>query len=510
MRPEYTIPVCRAYLASDRAGRTAEYSYLGPVFRSQAGGGERAQTGLESFGRKDAEAADAEIFALAMEAAAEAGAPLAARLGDAGLFDSLLEALALPGVWRRRLRRGVAQGRSLSAVLDGRGGGALAQPGVLAALESADHAGAKALVEDLLAIAGIDAVGGRTAGEIADRFLEQAALRSGEPIDPDKRAILRLLSRRRRRSGRGREPPPTARGRCETRPRQGARRVRKPQRVHRGARRSGRGDRVQRRLRARLRLLHRLRLRGARSLEARREARPGRWPLRRARPASRRRRGHPGRRRRDHDRPAAERERAIDGLRSRKPGGAFRSGRSIQGTPAGGGRGVFRPRRARASAGTRSPRLPRSARPVCRHRGRLSVGDGDRRAARRRRRPFRRHRRGPGARKSPRRRSSPGVARAPWVRARQCGGRGAAGLDRRAHHGRPRGRRLRPYRAARRADAGGDEIRQSDPPLFRRARRSRLSHRRKPGGDRGCAGGRHRGTDRRHRHVRRDAWRPTP
>ena len=63
LRPEYTIPVCRAYLASDKAGRVAEYSYLGPVFRAQGGqGGERTQTGLESFGRGDAEAADAEIF----------------------------------------------------------------------------------------------------------------------------------------------------------------------------------------------------------------------------------------------------------------------------------------------------------------------------------------------------------------------------------------------------------------------------------------------------------------
>ena len=190
LRPEYTIPVCRAYLASDKAGRTAEYSYLGPVFRSQVEGGERAQTGLESFGRTDTEAADAEILALSMEAAAEVGAPLAARLGDAGLFDSLLEALALPNVWRRRLRRGIAQGRSLAAILDRRGASAVAQPGVLAALESADHAGAKALVQDLLAIAGIDAVGGRTAGEIADRFLEQAALRSGEPIDIEKRSAL--------------------------------------------------------------------------------------------------------------------------------------------------------------------------------------------------------------------------------------------------------------------------------------------------------------------------------
>ena len=192
LRPEYTIPVCRAYLASDKAGRIAEYSYLGPVFRAQGGqGGERTQTGLESFGRRDAEAADAEVFALALEAAtAEGGLPLAARLGDAGLFDSLLDSLKVPEVWRRRLRRGVARGRGLDAIFNRLSQGALAQPGVLAALESADHAGAKALVEDLLAIAGIDAVGGRSAGEIADRFLEQAALKSGEPIEAENRAVL--------------------------------------------------------------------------------------------------------------------------------------------------------------------------------------------------------------------------------------------------------------------------------------------------------------------------------
>jgi ATP phosphoribosyltransferase regulatory subunit len=165
---------------------------LGPVFRAQGGqGGERAQTGLESFGRRDVEAADAEIFAIAMEAAAIAGGvPLAARLGDAGLFDSLLDSLKIPQVWRRRIRRGVARGRGLDAIFNRPSQGALAQPGVLAALESADHAGAKALVEDLLAIAGIDAVGGRSAGEIADRFLEQAALKSGEPIEAEKRAVL--------------------------------------------------------------------------------------------------------------------------------------------------------------------------------------------------------------------------------------------------------------------------------------------------------------------------------
>ena len=192
LRPEYTIPVCRAYLGSDKAGKIAEYSYLGPVFRARAGQvGEQTQTGLESFGRRDAEAADAEVFSLAMEAATAAGGgALAARLGDAGLFDAMLDSLKIPEPWRRRLRRGVARGRSLEAIFSRPSQSALAQPGVLAALESADHAGAKALVEDLLAIAGIDAVGGRSASEIADRFLEQASLRSGPPIEAEKRAVL--------------------------------------------------------------------------------------------------------------------------------------------------------------------------------------------------------------------------------------------------------------------------------------------------------------------------------
>jgi ATP phosphoribosyltransferase regulatory subunit len=192
LRPDYTIPVCRAYLASPRAGAEAQFSYLGPVFRARAGeAGEAAQSGLESFGRVDCEAADAEIFALAMEASAAAGAsPLRVRLGDTALFDRVLHALDLPDVWLRRLRRGLAQGRSLAAILDENGNSPAAQSGVLAALERADHAGAKALVQDLLAIAGISAVGGRSAGEIADRFLDQAALRSGANVAPEKRAVL--------------------------------------------------------------------------------------------------------------------------------------------------------------------------------------------------------------------------------------------------------------------------------------------------------------------------------
>jgi ATP phosphoribosyltransferase regulatory subunit len=192
LRPDYTIPVCLAYLASPQSGRAAQYAYLGPVFRARPGqSGESTQSGLESYGRSDPEAADAEIFAVAMEAAQAAGAgALNVRLGDAHLFDRVLRALELPEVWLRRLRRGLAQGRSLDAILTVDGNGSGGQSGVLAALERTDHAGARALVEDLLAIAGIAKVGGRSAGEIADRFLEQAAVRSGAGVPLEKQAIL--------------------------------------------------------------------------------------------------------------------------------------------------------------------------------------------------------------------------------------------------------------------------------------------------------------------------------
>ncbi|MBV8473674.1 MAG: ATP phosphoribosyltransferase regulatory subunit, partial [Hyphomicrobiales bacterium] len=116
---------------------------------------------------------------------------LKVRLGDARLFDSALAALGLPEIWLKRVRRGLARGRPLETIFEANGGGAVAQPGVLAALESADHAGAKALVEDLLAIAGITAVGGRSAGEIADRFLEQAAARSQARVSAEQQEVLR-------------------------------------------------------------------------------------------------------------------------------------------------------------------------------------------------------------------------------------------------------------------------------------------------------------------------------
>ena len=315
LRPEYTIPVCRAYLNSDRAGAIAEYSYLGPVFRARAGqGGEQTQTGLESFGRKDAEAADAEVFALSLEAATAAGGGvLAARVGDAGLFDGVLELLEIPDVWRRRLRRGVARGRGLDAIFSRPSQGALGQAGVLAALESADHAGAKALVEDLLAIAGIETVGGRSAGEIADRFLEQASLRSGEPIAAEKRAVLEAFLAI---SG---DPDQAA---IELRRLAQSARLDLAAALDAFEMRNGfiaaRGARIEN-IRFSAAFVRDFDYYTGFVFEAHdpadsgREDRARRRTLRRTRAAARRGRGHSRRRRRDHSRPARERRRALMG-----------------------------------------------------------------------------------------------------------------------------------------------------------------------------------------------------
>ncbi len=191
LRPEYTIPVCRQYLASTECGRPAAFSYCGPVFRLRRDGpGEFVQAGIESFGRADRDAADAEILALSLDAAAlVAPGRFTTTIGDAGLFSDLLDALAIPARWRRRITRGLAQGKSLAGVLDAPRENT-DHTGVLAALQGVDTRGARALVEDLLAIAGIKTVGGRTAAEIAERFLEQAALKGGSGVAERAREVI--------------------------------------------------------------------------------------------------------------------------------------------------------------------------------------------------------------------------------------------------------------------------------------------------------------------------------
>ncbi|MBN9600982.1 MAG: ATP phosphoribosyltransferase regulatory subunit [Afipia sp.] len=185
LRPDLTIPVARAYLASPQAGQPAGFCYLGPVFRYRGGKpSEFNQAGVESFGRSDRAAADAEMLSLGLEAAAAFGVTdVEIRTGDAALFVALLDALELAPVLKRRLikdfnrKTGLAQDIAQLALAPSNG--ANEYEGVLAALAGSDRKAALALVTDLMSIAGTTNVGGRTVAEIADRFLEQSTLKSG-------------------------------------------------------------------------------------------------------------------------------------------------------------------------------------------------------------------------------------------------------------------------------------------------------------------------------------------
>ena len=201
LRPDLTIPVSRAYLASPAAGKPAGFCYLGPVFRQRNDGpAEFPQVGIESFGRTDTAAADAEMLALGLEATAQygVGAPQI-RIGDVGLFSAFIDALDLAPAWKRRLIKDFNRKTSLAHDLDQLAlaptNGSKEYQGVLAALAGSDPKAAHHLVTDLLSIAGIATVGGRSVAEIADRFLEQSALSAAARLPGETRALIeRFLS----------------------------------------------------------------------------------------------------------------------------------------------------------------------------------------------------------------------------------------------------------------------------------------------------------------------------
>src|SRR5690349_15736980 len=196
LRPDLTIPVSRDYLASPVAGSSQGFCYLGPVYRDRGVlPAEIVQAGIESFGRFDKAAADAEMLALGLDATAHYGiAKPEIRMGDVGLFAALVAALDLAPAWKRRLVKDFNRKTSLAHDLDvltlSATGSKPEYQGVLAALERSDPKAAHALVTDLLSIAGITTVGGRTVGEIAERFLEQAALGAATTLPGETRALI--------------------------------------------------------------------------------------------------------------------------------------------------------------------------------------------------------------------------------------------------------------------------------------------------------------------------------
>lgn len=188
LRPDYTIPVCLHHLATGPAKRRVGYAYLGPVFRQRRDeANEFLQAGVESLGRTDRVAADADILNLALTAAARLGLRRPAiRIGDSALFAALLDSLELEEPWRRRLARTFGEADRLRAMIARAADGDPVQAGTAGMSRTA----ARRRVAGMLAAAGLVTIGGRTADEIAGRYIEKEILAKGIGTRP-----ARLLER---------------------------------------------------------------------------------------------------------------------------------------------------------------------------------------------------------------------------------------------------------------------------------------------------------------------------
>ncbi len=197
LRPDYTIPVSLDHLAGRSADKAAGYSYLGPVFRyrpAQSAPGEFVQAGIELYGIDDRDHADAEIVALSIDAVGRFGlAGPEIRLGDPSLFMAFVAALGLPEPWPRRLRSAFGRPGGLAEALSAKpanGSGEDKRNAFLAGLARTDPDSARAAVEEMVAVAGIAPIGGRSPQEIAERLLEQAEFAAGGGLDEHAREVL--------------------------------------------------------------------------------------------------------------------------------------------------------------------------------------------------------------------------------------------------------------------------------------------------------------------------------
>lgn len=203
LRPDLTVPTCRLHLARHPTGNArARYCYSGPAFRYQPGGATSAhpsefrQAGIESFAALDREEDDAAVLALIVEALDEAGiGRFRLRLGDLGLFAALLDALAMPQRWRRRLRHHFWRPEAFRAELARlTSRDALKIRGLprtlVDALDPTRPQEAQRLVEAHLEGAGLELVGSRTLPEITDRLLAEAADAREEPLAAATAALI--------------------------------------------------------------------------------------------------------------------------------------------------------------------------------------------------------------------------------------------------------------------------------------------------------------------------------
>jgi ATP phosphoribosyltransferase regulatory subunit len=212
LRPELTIPVCRAYLRQLQAkdgrrnapARQARLSYFGPAFTYEAAREDHYrqfyQAGAEYIGAPSREAADAEILAAALDCLAAAGLEQTSiEIGDVEIRNAFIDQLPINDKSKARIRRIAlrnpksslaATASAVAAAADERN-----QFSELASLLAAAEPGkAELLIREVFALADVRHVGGRTPEEIVERLTSRTA-QQAEPISAELiEAVVALLN----------------------------------------------------------------------------------------------------------------------------------------------------------------------------------------------------------------------------------------------------------------------------------------------------------------------------
>lgn len=197
LRPDFTIPIVRGHIES--AAAAGRYTYEGRAFRVSPLGADHAeeflQIGLEAFGAADIAAADAEAAGLAWRAAVAGGRQdLNLRLGDVGLYRAFIGALGLAQPLTERLVRAFSRPRALTSELEraqAEAEGPRQGDRISALLADLPEAEAAAVLQDLWGLAGVQAIGGRSAAEIAHRLVERAAAAKAPPLTAGEADLIR-------------------------------------------------------------------------------------------------------------------------------------------------------------------------------------------------------------------------------------------------------------------------------------------------------------------------------
>lgn len=213
LRPELTIPVCRAYLrqlqtagsaAEKSSGPEARLCYFGPAFTYESANDRRYrqfyQAGAEFIGAPDRESADAEILAAALDALEAAGLKeTRIEIGDVEIRNAFIDQLPVSERSKTRIRRIALRNQKELRTGDAPGkpetSDATNEFGELASLLASVEPGkAELLIREVFALADVRHVGGRTPEEIVERLISRTA-QQAEPVSAElMQGVMDLLN----------------------------------------------------------------------------------------------------------------------------------------------------------------------------------------------------------------------------------------------------------------------------------------------------------------------------